>query len=115
MRNVITHELLEYSWVYSRRVLVYGPKWPFLFRYGSCDTRRIDFLWVDRLSTDTPGLGHHTSIPVRGIPYVNGGVKISFVHVRLAWSANLGHASWHLKETVTRTGVYRVNALTKLW
>ena len=31
------------------------------------------------------------------------------------WSANLGHASWHLKETVTRTGVYRVNALTKLW
>ena len=32
-----------------------------------------------------------------------------------AWSANLGHASWHLKETVARTGVYRVNALAKLW
>ena len=32
-----------------------------------------------------------------------------------AWSTNLGHASWHLKETVERTGVYRVNALTKLW
>ena len=32
-----------------------------------------------------------------------------------AWSANLVHASWHLKETVAHTGVYRVNALTKLW
>ena len=32
-----------------------------------------------------------------------------------AWSANLGHASWNLKETVARTRVYRVNALTKLW
>ena len=32
-----------------------------------------------------------------------------------AWSINLGHASWHLKETVARTGVYRVRALTKLW
>ena len=32
-----------------------------------------------------------------------------------AWSANLGHTSWHLKETVTRTGVYMVNALAKLW
>ena len=32
-----------------------------------------------------------------------------------SWPANLGHASWHLKEIVARTGVYRVNALTKLW
>ena len=30
-------------------------------------------------------------------------------------STNLVHTSWHLKETVARTGVYRVNALTKLW
>ena len=40
---------------------------------------------------------------------------ISFMHFRFALSANLGHASWHLKETVARTVVYRVNALTKLW
>ena len=32
-----------------------------------------------------------------------------------AWSVNLGHTSCHLKEAVTRTGVYRVKALTKLW
>ena len=38
---------------------MYGPKWPFLLRYGSRDTRRIDFPRVDRLSTDTPVLGHH--------------------------------------------------------
>ena len=62
MRNAITHELLEYSWVYSGRVLVYGPKRPFLFRYGSHDTRRIDFLWVDGLSTDTLGLGRHSLV-----------------------------------------------------
>ena len=36
---------------------MYGPKWPFLLRYGSRDTRRIDFPRVDGLSTDTPGLG----------------------------------------------------------
>ena len=46
---------------------------------------------------------------------MHSGVRISFMHVRFAWSANLGHASWHLKETVACTGVYRVNALTKLW
>ena len=46
---------------------------------------------------------------------MHGGVKISFIYFRFAWSANLGHALWHLKETVARTGVYRVNALTKLW
>ena len=38
---------------------MYGPKWPFLLRYGSRDTRRIDFPRVDRLSMNTPGLGHH--------------------------------------------------------
>ena len=38
-----------------------------------------------------------------------------FMHFRFSWSANLVHASWHLKETVARTGVYRVCALTKLW
>ena len=51
----------------------------------------------------------------RGIPYVHGGVRISFMHFRFSWSANLGYALWHLKETVAHTGVYRVNALTKLW
>ena len=38
---------------------MYGPKWPFLLRYGSRDTRRIDFPRVDWLSTDTPVLGCH--------------------------------------------------------
>ena len=46
---------------------------------------------------------------------MHGGVRISFMYFRFVWSENLGYASWHLKETVTRTGVYRVNALTKLW
>ena len=46
---------------------------------------------------------------------MHGGVRISFMHFSFAWSANLGHASWNLKETVARTGVYRVNVLTKLW
>ena len=36
---------------------MYGLKWPFLLRYGSRDTRRIDFSWVDRLSTRYPGFG----------------------------------------------------------
>ena len=39
----------------------------------------------------------------------------NFMHFRFAWSENLVHASWHLKETVARTGVYRVSALTRLW
>ena len=42
---------------------------------------------------------------------MHGGVRISFMHFRFAWSANLGLASWHLKETVAHTRVYRVNAL----
>ena len=46
---------------------------------------------------------------------MHGGVRISYMYFSFAWPANLGHTSWHLKETVTRTGVYRVNALTKLW
>ena len=33
------------------------------------------------------------------------------MHFRFAWSTNLVYASWHLKKTVTRTGVYRVSAL----
>ena len=39
---------------------MYGPKWPFLLKYGSRDTRGIDFSQVDGLSTDTPVLGRHT-------------------------------------------------------
>ena len=46
---------------------------------------------------------------------MHGGVRISFMHFRFGWSINLGHASWNLKETMARTGVYRVRALTKLW
>ena len=38
-----------------------------------------------------------------------------FMHFRFARLANLVHASWHLKETMARTGVYRVSALAKLW
>ena len=40
---------------------MYGPKWPFLLRYGSRDTRRIDFPRVDGLSTDSPDLRRHNS------------------------------------------------------
>ena len=46
---------------------------------------------------------------------MHGGVRISFMHVGFAWSANLVHASWHLKETVARIRVYRVSALARLW
>ena len=38
---------------------MYGPKWPFLLRYGSRDMRRIDFPRVDGLSTDPWVLGRH--------------------------------------------------------
>ena len=38
---------------------MYGPKWPFLLRYGSRDTRCIDILRVDGLSTRPPGMGRH--------------------------------------------------------
>ena len=31
---------------------MYGSKWPFLLMYVSRDTKRIDFLQVDGLSTD---------------------------------------------------------------
>ena len=40
---------------------MYGPKWLFLLGYGSQDTRHIDFLWVDELSTNTLRFGHHTN------------------------------------------------------
>ena len=53
--------------------------------------------WSEVFHTCVVVLGHH------------------FMHFRFAWSANLVHASWHLKETVARTGVYRVSALAKLW
>ena len=46
---------------------------------------------------------------------MHGGVRISFMPFRFSLSANLVHASWHLKEIVARTEVYRVNALAKLW
>ena len=42
--------------------LVYGPKRPCLLRYGSRDTRHLDFPRVDGYSTDTPGLGRHNLI-----------------------------------------------------
>ena len=38
-----------------------------------------------------------------------------FMHFRFIWSTNLVHASWHLKETVERTRVYRVSALARFW
>ena len=41
---------------------MYGPKWPFLLRYGSRDTRHIDFPCVDGLSMDTLGVERHTYI-----------------------------------------------------
>ena len=37
-----------------------GPKWPFLLRYGSRNTRRIDFPRVDGQSTDPRVLGCYT-------------------------------------------------------
>ena len=38
---------------------MYGPKWPFLFRYESRDTRRINFPRVEGLSfvNGHPGFG----------------------------------------------------------
>ena len=39
---VITLELLEYSCVYFDECWFMGPKRPFLLRYGSRDTRRVD-------------------------------------------------------------------------
>ena len=41
---------------------------------------------------------------------MHGGVRISYMHFSFAWSVNLGNASWHLKETVTHTGVYKVRS-----
>ena len=36
---------------------MYGPKRPFLLRYGSRDTRRIDFSRVDGFVNGHPGFG----------------------------------------------------------
>ena len=41
---------------------MYGPKGPFLLRYGSRDMRRIDFSRVDGLSTDPRFLGRHSLV-----------------------------------------------------
>ena len=46
---------------------------------------------------------------------MHGDVGISYMHFSFAWSTNLGHESWNLKETVAHTRVYRVNVLAKLW
>ena len=41
---------------------MYGPKRLFLLRFGSRDTRRIDFSRVDELSTDPRVLGRHSLV-----------------------------------------------------
>ena len=42
---------------------------------------------------------------------MHGGVRISYMHSSFfAWSADIGHASWHLKETMARIGVYKVKS-----
>ena len=46
---------------------------------------------------------------------MHGGVRISFMHFRFCLVGKLSSSIMYLKETVARTGVYRVNALTKLW
>ena len=46
-----------------------GPKWPFLLRYGSRNTRRIDFSQVDGKSMDPRVLGRH-----------NHGLDLLWVH-----------------------------------
>ena len=55
---------------------MYGPKWPFLLRYGSRNTRRIDFPRVDGLSTNTLVLGRHKTVCVAAeatdIQMING-------------------------------------------
>ena len=43
-------------------MLVCGPKRPFLLRYESRDTRRIDFPQVDGLSTGPLVLGRHKQL-----------------------------------------------------
>ena len=56
---------------------MYGPKWPFLLKYGSRDTRHIDFSRVDGLSTDIPDLGRHKKQPSHrdvGSPSLNIGM-----------------------------------------
>ena len=56
---------------------MYGPKWPFLLRYGFRDTRRIDFPQVDGLSTDTPILGRHSKTRENSNFRKNGKMVIS--------------------------------------
>ena len=45
---------------------------------------------------------------------MHGGVRISYMHLSFAWSAKLGHASWHLKEAMERTGVYKVKSSNQI-
>ena len=60
MRNVITHELLENSWVYIFDEYWFMGQEAILLRYGSHSKRQTGIPRVDGYSTDTPGLGRHT-------------------------------------------------------
>ena len=62
---------------------MYRPKWPFLLRYGSRDTRRIDFLRVDGLSTDILVLGRHSK------PSFGGFMLLEYYVLRLIALKNL--------------------------
>ena len=48
--------IFDEYWLWAQR--------PFLLRYGSRDTRHIDFPRVDGQSTDTPVLGRHMINPM---------------------------------------------------
>ena len=61
-RNVITLKLLEYSWDIFILSIGLWAKRTFLLRYGSRDTRRVDFPLVDGLSTDSRVLGLHSLV-----------------------------------------------------
>ena len=46
--KLLTLETIVYSWDLFRRVLVYGPKWPFLLMYLSFDVDWDRFcIWVE--------------------------------------------------------------------
>ena len=59
MRNVITHELLENSWVYIFDVYWFMGQEAILLRYGSRSTSQTCIPRVNGKSTDTLGLGRH--------------------------------------------------------
>ena len=56
-----------------------GAQEAFLLSYGSRDTRRVDFPWVDGLSTDTPGLGHHRLQEGHGVTENDDGLIVDDV------------------------------------